>query len=364
MTSQLPLKVGLIGAGNIAGAHLLAYKQFPEQLQLKAICDVLEENAQARAREMDIQAIYSDPLKMIREADIEAVDICVPPDQHAELAILAAEAGKHVLVEKPMACSLEDCKRMLAAAQENAVTLMVAQDQRYTPSYQGLRRLIQQGELGTIRAVRFDSMQNARFIGAPGHWTFDGKRAGGGIVMSVAIHRFDLLRFLLGEIKRVSALSRTTNPSFINGAEDFACGLLEFESGAIGEMFATYSGFRMPWGQGLMIFGDRGAIHAISPGHTYGPAFIASTSTVPADVEERNLEWEDQYSGFVPVETSQEGLPTTYGRINEILHFAECCRTGEEPLSSGRDNIKTMRIIFGMYESACQNGQAIDLATL
>lgn len=353
------LRVGLIGAGGISGAHLRAYQQFPDKVELVAVCDIHESAARKRASEAQVEAIYTDPDKMLREAALDAVDICTIHDQHAPLAIAAAEAGKHVLVEKPMACSMQECRAMVDAAEKAGVTLMVAQDQRYRPSYQGVKRLIDEGELGRIQAVRFDSMQNLLAFLSPGHWLYDGKRAGGGIVISVSVHRIDLMRYLIGDIRSVTGHTRVTRPEFINGAEDFAVATFEFENGALGETFATYSGYRMPWSEMFMIFGEEGAVHAVpEQGESAGPALVAA-SHWGSQVDENG--WNKQFRGFVPVEAMQEGLPTEDGKINEILHFAECCRTGKEPLSSGKDNLGTMKAIFGIYESA-KTGRIVQLA--
>jgi predicted dehydrogenase len=97
-----------------------------------AVCDLREEAA-------GIRMIYTDPLRMLKEASIEAVDICTTPNHHAELAIAAAGMGKHVLVEKPMVSSLQQCRAMVQAAEQCGVMLMVAQNQRYDPVYQGVR---------------------------------------------------------------------------------------------------------------------------------------------------------------------------------------------------------------------------------
>ncbi|MDQ4077775.1 MAG: Gfo/Idh/MocA family oxidoreductase [Chloroflexota bacterium] len=354
-----PLRVGLIGAGGISRAHARAYRDFPERVQLVSICDIDPVIAEQRARDTNVESIYSDPFQMLNEAAIDAVDICTPHDQHAPLAIAAAQAGKHVLVEKPMACSLEECRAMVAAAEQAGVTLMVAQHERYIPSYRGAQRAIQAGELGPIRAVRIDAMQNLLAFLPRGHWLYDGERAGGGIVISVAVHRIDLVRYLVGNVGRVMGVCRTMRPEFVNGAEDFACATLEFENGAIGELFATYSGYRMPWGQQFMIFGDDGTVHAVPPSGEYdGPALIASRER-----GQESTAWNEQFGGFVPIEPDRTGLPTDNGFVNEILHFAECCQQDVEPLTSGRDNLDTMKVIFGIYQSA-RTGQPVDLVAL
>jgi len=107
-----------------------------------------------------------------------------------------------------------------------------------------------------------------------------------------------------------------------------------------------------------MIFGEAGVIHAVpASGQLRGPAFVATPSRSP-----RVAEWFDQFAGFEQLATP-DGLPTESGQVNEILHFAECCRTGSEPLSSGRDNIGTMKVVAGIYESA-RTGQPVELAQL
>jgi predicted dehydrogenase len=179
------LHIGLIGVGGIAGTHLQAYAHIPEMVALTAICDLRGEAAQQRTEAMGIRAVYTDVSQMLKEAPIDAVDICTTPNSHAGLALTAIEMGKHVLIEKPMACSLQQCRAIVQAAQMQRVTLMVGQNQRYDPTYQGVRQAIEAGELGTIRAFRFDATQNLPAFANSGHWYYDGKLAGGGVVISI-----------------------------------------------------------------------------------------------------------------------------------------------------------------------------------
>jgi UDP-N-acetylglucosamine 3-dehydrogenase len=353
------LRVALVGAGNIASHHLPAYARFPDRVKLVAICDLDESLARRRAAEADVPSVFADAETMIRGVDCDAVDICAPPDEHAPLARAAIEAGKHVLVEKPFAPSLRDCRELVAAADQAGVTLMVAQNQRFLPSHQAARAIIRSGELGEIRAVRTDSIQRWEGFIADGHWQYDGMRAGGGAVIGVGVHRLDLMRFLVGDVKRVNATTLTTNPRFRNGAEEFAAMTLEFENGALGQAFATVAAFRTPWSEQLLVFGERGTIHASpAPGNVRSRAFVASERRSP-EVEA----WPDQFDGFEPVDVEAEGLPTESGQVNEILHFADCCETGKEPLSSGRDNLGTMQLVAAVYESA-RRGAPVELTEL
>lgn len=357
------LRVALIGCGGISNAHAAAYRKLgPDVVRVTAVTDVLRPLAEQRAVQLGAE-IATDYRSAIERADVDAVDICLPHHLHAEIAVAAARAGKHVLVEKPMACSLDQCRAMIDAAAGAGVTLMVAQVQRYMPSYRGVKRLCASGELGAIRAVRFDSMQNAPGFLPAEHWLFDGQLAGGGIVISVSVHRIDLVRYLVGDVKRVMALTHTGAAPYRRGAEDYAAAVLEFENGAIGEHFATYSGFRMPYSEMFMIFGDHGAVHALPPaGHSMGPALFATRSR--DDSATRSAGWDGQFSGFLPVPPDGAGLPAgDDGFANEIAHFAECCRSGHEPQSSGRDNLGTMKAILGIYRSA-ETGAWVDLAGL
>ena len=151
-----PLRIGLIGTGRISRSHLRAFNQFPEKVQLTALCDNREEAVREFAREAKVDAIYLDPMRLLKEADVDAVDICTPHHTHAPIAVAAAEAGKHVLLEKPMAITMQECRDIIAATEKAGVTFMVAQQLRHLPSYRGVRRLIQEGELGRIWGVRGD----------------------------------------------------------------------------------------------------------------------------------------------------------------------------------------------------------------
>ncbi len=364
-SEQVPsprLRVALIGCGGISTAHAQAYLRLgPQVAQVTATADAVLALAERRGQELGAQFVTDDYRAAVERSDVDAVDICLPHHLHAQVALAALAAGKHVLVEKPMACSLGECRAMVQAAAGARRTLMVGQCQRFMPSYRGVRRLVASGELGHIRAVRFDSMQNAPAFLPPGHWLFDGRLAGGGIVISVSVHRIDLARYLVGDVRRVLGLTRQGDAPYVGGAEDYASALLEFENGAMGEHFATYSGFRMPYSEMFMLFGDDGAVHALpGAGEAMGPAFFASRLREDAA---RGPGWNAQFCGFLPVAADREDLPTDDGFTNEIAHFAACCRSGQEPLSSGRDNLGTMKVIFGIYQSAA-SGRWVDLTEL
>ena len=119
-----PLKVGLVGTGGIATRHLTAYLERTDRVQLTAVCDVVENLAQDFAKAAGVKAIYTDIDEMLREADIDAVDVCTSHDYHAPLTIAAAQAGKHVIVEKPMAIKSQEVELLINAAKKNDVKIM------------------------------------------------------------------------------------------------------------------------------------------------------------------------------------------------------------------------------------------------
>jgi predicted dehydrogenase len=281
------------------------------------------------------------------------VDLCTVHSEHYPQAKAALQAGYPVLIEKPFATKIEDCEKLVKLAEGKDLCLMIGQCQRYDPSYVAARKAIQTGVLGDIRGVRFDCMQNLEFYVKPGHWLWDGNKAGGGIVISVMVHRLDLMRFLVGDVKRVTAMGKSFHPEMVNGAEDFVTAMLEFENGAIGEAFGTYVGYRLPYSESFMIFGEKGTVHAVpDKGQWMGPAMIA------VDGEARKDD-ESAFDGFETIE-GDPSMRHELGFVNEILHFAECCRTGSECDSSGKDNLKTMKVIFGIMESL-KTGKSVDI---
>ncbi|MCY3817885.1 MAG: Gfo/Idh/MocA family oxidoreductase [Gammaproteobacteria bacterium] len=363
-----PLKIGLIGSGGIANRHLTAFREHRNRVQLMAVCDIVEDAAREYAARAGVDAIYLDVDDMLREADIEAVDICTTHDTHASLAVAAARAGKHVIVEKAMAHTLQGCRDMIAAADEADVHLMIAQHLRYSPEARAAKRLIEDGKLGEIQAVRTHLMGGGNGRPRLGHW-MDDRARGGGTLLVTSVHHLDLLRFYVGNVKRVTAVCRSLAPHMQNGAEDLVAATLEFESGAIGDVFAV-GGSLAPEGRGYMLFGSEGTLHSTtptkeeseaSPTRHFGKLMVAFKNERPR--KERQA---DAWTGptFEPLDTSGIDLPTTDYFVNEILHFEECCRTGREPDSSGRDNIETIKIIMGIFESSRRGGEAVGLDDL
>lgn len=361
-----PLKVGLVGTGGISRRHMDAYLRHPDQVQLTAVCDVVRPLAEDYAAKTGVRTIYTDYAEMLRDADIDAVDVCTGHRHHAEQAIAAAEAGKHVLTEKAMAHTLAGCRGMIAAAEKAGVTLMVAQHLRYSPEARAVKRCIEEGRLGAIQAARTHVIMQ----GPKKSWMNDGAE-GGGVLLLNSVHHLDLLRYYVGNVKRLAAVRKSVQPQMLNGAEDLAAAMLEFESGAIGDVFASWTTYMARDGTSYTVIGSDGTIQSTppklgadedTPVRHFGTMLFGEREE---GLDTRNPKDLQKYLDppLLPLPTRPDELPSPNYFVNEILHFADCAKSGEEPLSSGRDNLETMKVVFAMFESS-RTGQTVALDDL
>lgn len=351
-----PLKVGLAGTGAIARYHLNAYRNHPDKLKLTAVCDIRPDAMEKFAREAGVTDCYCSFEEMLEKADIDAVDICTIHDQHEAQVLAAAAAGKQVFLEKPMGISLQQCRNMVDAANKAGVTFMVGHDLRYMPHTIAIKQCIESGELGPVRMTRCVLISNMDFGsgGYPlGSWLNDPKRAGGGMVISGIIHQIDLMRYFVGDVASVNAINRSVR---LPDVEEYACAMLEYENGAIGDVLVIGSATRSPVGCQYTLYGDEGTIfstQAEDRTYQFSHGMIASR---------RRGNEGAAFNDFTPIEPVRGPYPGDDPFVNELLHFAECCRDHKEPLTCGRDNLNTIRVIFGIYESI-RSGKRVDLAS-
>ncbi|MFW9894515.1 MAG: Gfo/Idh/MocA family protein [Candidatus Thorarchaeota archaeon] len=349
----MPLKVGLVGTGAMGYAHLPAYLKFPNVVELAAICDIKKDSVKRYAKASSVNTIYTDFEKMLKMEDLDAIDICTIHDQHKSQAILAAEAGMHILLEKPMACSMRDCRYMVKATEKAGITFMVAQVLRYLPSSQKVLELIKNEEIGSISAVQADSILKQSLILPHDHWMFDGNRAGGGVLITLSIHLLDLLRYFIGDVKQVSGICETIDPLFINGAEDFVSATIKFKNGTIGNIFGSLSMGRTPWNVRYVIFGETGTIYSNPPSREFAHYQIGDVVISSKQLDSEGFT--SQKGEFIPINQDLQTLTGNNPFINEVIHFVDCCQNDTKPISSGVDNLNTMKIIFGIYESSKTN---------
>lgn len=248
------MRVAIVGAGTIFASHAEAHREAGRSVT--AVVDVDRGRAEAAAKQYGIGHVATDWRELIDREDVDVIDICTPPAFHREVAIAGLVHGKHVICEKPLAVSLAECDAILEAAERSNGRLLVVHQLRFLPWYQRLAWLVREGHLGRVhfaRVQRYDPPPKQLVErGVWGNWQL----AGGGMLMTKAIHQLDMLLDLLGPAKRVQAMMGT----FVCPieSEDHLTANIEFESGAIADVTTSgqpYGGF----GLHFDVFGSQAA---------------------------------------------------------------------------------------------------------
>ena len=230
-----PVRLGIIGLG-MAGATMVHAAALHPGVRLAAAADPQPDPRAAFTRDFGAAA-FEDARQVCERRDVEAVYIATPHQFHREHAVLVAECGKHVIVEKPMALSLEDCDAMIEAVNRNKVHLIVGHTHGFDPAVREMRRIISSGAVGPLALVAMWNYTN--FIYRPRRPEELDTSSGGGILFNQIPHQIDTLRVLGGDISSVRAIARQLDPS--RPTEGLASALLQFESGAAATI--TYSGY-------------------------------------------------------------------------------------------------------------------------
>lgn len=305
------MKIGVLGLGFMGSTHLKAWKQIPG-VELAAVAsDVpqaltgdlsgVQGNVGGPGEKMDFSRVakYSDPLQAARDPNLDAVDICLPTHLHTEVAIAALRAGKHVLVEKPMALTGEEADQIVAEAKKTGRILMAAQVLRFIPAYRTTAEMVRGGRLGPIRSAFF-----RRRCAAPA-WSawLSNKEVSGGGVFDLLIHDVDFCLQLFGKPEAVSAVGYEDLPRGI----DWITAQLHYPAiGAVVISGGWHHPKAYPFSMEYTVVGDRGTVE------------FNSSGTPPTLYRE---------------DGGEEKLPLVEadGYQAEIEYFAECCRGGRPP---------------------------------
>jgi predicted dehydrogenase len=265
------LRVGVIGTGQWARiAHLPAFASLP-QVELVAVAGIDATETAAAATEFGIAKTYPSGREMLAQEQLDLVSIVTPDNQHTEDAARALAAGLHVLCEKPLASTVDDARQLAAQAAGSSGRTKMGFSLRYAPAVAYLHELVRAGEIGEPRLV-LGFQQNGQFLDSakPFHWKMDREVAGGGAIVEYGIHTIDLMRWIAGEVTRVSATARTHVPQRPAGGEmravevdDSAAVLLDFAQGATGMLHAGWSTVGRPPGIEVRVFGSRGAVRCV-----------------------------------------------------------------------------------------------------
>ncbi len=246
---------GLIGMGGIQYAHGFAYEG--SDAEVVAVCDVVEERAKERGATLGATP-YTRYQDLLQDPRVEAVDVTLPHSAHFAVCKAALEAGKHVLVEKPMVPTYREARELIDLSRRNRVKFTVAENTRFVKAYQEAGRMMDSGELGALRMVRtLIYGSEVRRLSDPTLWK--GRKDGtvGGAILDAGPHSFYLLKWLFGEIDEVQAVTgKLVQESEV---EDNAFVVGKLASGAVFSTDYTFTA-EIPWGERLEIFGSKGSL--------------------------------------------------------------------------------------------------------
>ncbi len=358
MNASKTLRTALIGVGKVAHTYAQGLKTLP-QSNFVAVCGRNQERTAVFAAQYDVQP-FTDLATMIRDQGVEVVIIATPHPLHAEQAIAAAQAGAHILVEKPMAITAADCDRMIAAAQQKGVTLgVISQRRLYTP-VQRVRAAIDAGKIGRpiVGSVTMLGWRSAEYYEMDA-WRGTWEGEGGGVMVNQAVHQLDLFQWMMGPIAEVFGYYANLNHPTIE-VEDTAVAVVRFKSGALGTVLVSNSQNPGLYGH-IHVHGENGA--SIGVQTESGSTFISGV-TVAVDPPYNDL-W------TVPNETSlladwqaedREAVTTidflTYYHIQQVNDFLDAVLNKRPPTVTGEEGRKGVALFEAIYNSQ-RTGQTI-----
>ncbi|MCI9888469.1 Gfo/Idh/MocA family oxidoreductase [Micrococcales bacterium 31B] len=341
------LNVGVIGAGNISALHREVYAKHP-RVNLLAVADQNLERAQQVASKEGIVHAYASHTELLANPEIDAVSVCTWNNSHASIAIDALRAGKHVLVEKPMAYNYEQAQEIEAAQAETGKIVQVGFVRRYSENCVVLKDAIDKGRLGEIYYAKTSLV---RRVGNPGGWFADVERSGGGPLIDVGVHVIDLCWYLMGRprVSSVSAnayhhLGNRANIQYAdrylasdydptkNTVEDMVNAMIRFENGASLLVDCTYSLHAVADKLEVEVFGTKG-------GGQLEPELTLA------------IEQDDRVYNLVP-QLTQRSFGFTEGFTNEIHLFVAAALGEGEPVAEAWEGAEIMKILQGIYDSA------------
>jgi len=242
MMNKKVINCAVIGCGGFSRyRHLPSYKAL-KRASLVAICDLSAKKARQAKKDYGAQWWTTDFKNILKSDDIQMIDIATSNDSHAHLTVAALKAGKHVLVQKPMATTIADAKRMLECSQKSKVKLCVYMEMRSWLEIQETKRIIEKGCLGKIIGIHSRAAQRGGLELPKNAWRRSLQATGGGSFIQLSIHHLDILRLILGETVRVTALSKTLVCD-IEG-DDITSSILEFENGSIATIESSYCAYQ------------------------------------------------------------------------------------------------------------------------
>ena len=347
------LKVALIGTGSISQLHARALAGLPDLFDIQWVCDVNEQASAAFVERFQLRATcYADYQELLKQGKPDAAIVILPHFLHMPVARDLLAAGIPTLVEKPAVTSLAEARILRDTAAQKQVPILVGQTRRFTRDAAWLRGWAQSAPspFGALETFEITAWQNIySYLGGQnlGHWILDGKKAGGGIVISVAVHQIDLLRYLFGtDFSEVEASGRFEAPLY-NGAESAVTAMLRMDNGAMGTLHGNYLAQRVPYCESMRAFGSSGSVvqQTSAFGQYAGEFYYAST------LGKDTTAWNDQFNDFARVPAEEVTGWDADGFANQARNFYDVIVNGAAPVCSLDDNWNTLACIEAISEA-------------
>jgi predicted dehydrogenase len=356
MAEKGPVKVGIIGSQFEADIHAYSFAAIPDVAEVVAMASPTPGNAEKLAKKYNIPRVFTDYKKMLKEDNIEMVTIAAPNFLHAQMTIDIANAGKHVLCEKPLCVTLEEADKMIETCKKKGVLLLYAEELFFTPKYVRAKEMADQGAFGKVYMVK----QSEKHFGPHASWFWDVKKSGGGVFMDMGCHGIAFCYWFLNrpKIKNVYCQMATYVHGDKTKGEDNSVCIIEFapvssvedrNGGAVGlveDSWARRGGMEdriEVYGEGGVTYADLHMGNALPTYSEYGYGYAVEKAP-----STKGWSW--------PV---YEEL-WNYGFPQEMRHFARCVRGKEQPQATGEDGRVVQEVLYAGYQSA-GTGRKVEL---
>ena len=343
------LTIGIVGTGGIARAHIDGYQRFGEECEIVALCDPAPGRAEALRAELGLDGarVYTDAAEMlVSEQRLDLVSVATPPSTHAALSIQALEAGVDVLVEKPMAPSLEECDAMIAAAKDNGRLLSVVAQNRFRDDIATLKEVLDSGLAGPVTHAQVSS---AWWRGTEYYdlwWRGTWEREGGGCTLNHAIHHLDMTLWMLGSPKAVTSV--LTNAAHENAeVEDLSVSVLQYDR-ALAEVTASVVSHGEE--QAIVVQGRNARVS--QPWKV--EANLANPNGFPADEDDT-----ERVAQIEAVAAAHRPLAHT-GHAGQIADMLDAVRERRRPAVDGEDGRRAIELVTAIYEAGIER-RTVDL---
>lgn len=334
------INIGIIGCGKISQVRHIPEYLANQECEIKAYFDLNYERAAELAARYGGKACHTLD-ELLSDKSIDAVSVCVANVAHAKDTIAALEAGKHVLCEKPMATTIEECERMVDAARKNGRKLMIDQNQRFAAAHAKARELVQGGYIGRVITFRtaFGHSGPETWSVDPGSstWFFDKGKAAMGVMADLGVHKTDLIQYILGQrvvatTARLSTLDKRDAFGGLIGVDDNAMCIYEMDGGAVGTMTASWTYYGQE-DNSTIIYGEKGILRIYDdPGHSLVAVMRSG------EVREFDLD---------RIQTNDN--QTSTGIIDS---FIDCVKNDTRPAIDAEDVLNAMKAVFASIKSS------------